>query len=213
MVRATSIKTRIFNPQYGDAISATVAAFRSRRIRAFLVRLRDRLNGLLNRLLGERQSDLLGRFHIRDQEGVVTVRVEIPGVEAEELDVNVQDNLLIVRAFMPVGTNGEKRESDDLSFQESYDCAFLPSAVDAAEMEATYCDGVLTVTLPEMERRKLGGGVVEASRTKSAAPTAEVARGTRRRLRNDLTQWPLRAFERAAGPLDIKHAGNVRHCG
>jgi HSP20 family protein len=213
MARAISIKARIFNPQYGDAISATVAAFRSRRIQAFFVRLRGELRGLFNRLFCDEECDPLGRFHIRDQEGAVTVRLEIPGFEAEELDVKAQGNLLIVRAFKPIEKNGKKRESDDLSFQESYDCAFLPSSVDAAKVEATYCDGVLTVTLPKMEGRKIGRGLVEASRTKSPAPAAEVARGARRWLLSDLKPWPLRSFERSARLPNTKHAGNVRRCG
>jgi HSP20 family protein len=213
MVRATSIKTRIFNPQYGDAISATVAAFRSHRIRTFFVRLRDRLNGLFNRLFGERESDPLGRFHIRDQEGVVTVRVEIPGVEAEELDVSVQGNLLIVRAFKPIDTNGKKREPDELSFQELYDCAFVPSSVDAAKVEADYCDGVLTVTLPKMDKRRVGRALAESNRTSHPAPAAIVVRSAQRWLRSDTPQRPLRAFELAIRSPNTKYVGKVRRCG
>jgi HSP20 family protein len=213
MNHATSIRTRLFKPQDGGAISAETKGFRFHRGRAFLVRLRDRLKSLFNRVLDEEGSDPLGRFHIRDQEGAVTVRVEIPGFAPEELDVKVQGNLLIVRAFKPIETNGKKRQFDDQSFQESYDCAFLPSSVDAARVEATYCDGVLTVTLPKMERRQIGRGRVEASGNKSLATAAEVARGPHRLLRSDLRQWPLRPSERIARPPNPKLDGNVRRCG
>ena len=208
MHRATSIKTRTFKPQEGDAIDG----FRFRRSRAFLVRLRDRLIGFFNRIFEEQGIDPLGRFQIRDQRGAVTVRVEMPGFQAEELDVNVRRNLLIVRALKPIETTGNRHEIDDLSFQESYDCAYLPSSVDAVRAEATYCDGVLTVNLPKAETRRVGRAF-EDSRTCHPAPAARVVRGTQRWLRSDSVQWTLRAFEHANRPLNTKHVGNVRHCG
>jgi HSP20 family protein len=213
MDRAISIKTRAFEPQDGGAISPAVSGFRSHRSRAFFVRLADGLKDFFNHFFGGQLSEPLGDFHIQVHEGAMTIRVEIPGFEAEDLDVNVQRNLLIVRAFKPIEANGKKRESADLGFQELYDCAFLPSSVDAAKVEADYCDGVLTVTLPKMETRKVGRALAEDNRISHPAPAAEVARSAQRWSRSDLTQWPLRAFERAARPLNTKHAGNVRRCG
>ena len=82
-----------------------------------------------------------------DQE--ILLRAEIPGVNAEELDLSVSDNTLVI--------SGEKKESQERKgkgylYQERRFGSFrrevaLPSAVDSEKVEAEYKDGVLHVRL------------------------------------------------------------------
>lgn len=81
------------------------------------------------------------------------VRMEIPGVARDDLDVNLDGNLLTI---------GGKRElrkeekGEDFLWEERIEGRFartlrLPGVVQEAKIEALYNDGILTVRLPKME--------------------------------------------------------------
>ena len=85
-----------------------------------------------------------------------TVRVELPGVNKDDVKITMQDNILTIR--------GEKKEVKDSkqssyhrveraygSFQRSFT---LPTHVKSDKIEAAYTDGILTVTLPKAEEAK-----------------------------------------------------------
>lgn len=83
-------------------------------------------------------------------------KVELPGVNKDDVKITMQDNILTVR--------GEKKEEKETrqsnyhrlersygSFQRSFT---LPNAVKADKVEAQYKDGILTITLPKSEEAK-----------------------------------------------------------
>jgi HSP20 family protein len=81
------------------------------------------------------------------------VRMEIPGVARDDLDVNLDGNLLTI---------GGKRElrkeekGEDFLWEERIEGRFartlrLPGVVQEAKIEALYNDGILTVKLPKTE--------------------------------------------------------------
>ncbi len=79
----------------------------------------------------------------------ILVRAEIPGVKAEELDLSISGNALVISGEKK--ENAEKKEKGYV-YQERRFGSFrrevpLPSAVDADNVEAQYKDGVLHVTL------------------------------------------------------------------
>jgi HSP20 family protein len=86
---------------------------------------------------------------VEETDKQVIVRAEIPGVKAEELELSIHDNALVI--------SGEKKENEEKKeqgyfYQERRFGSFrrevpLPSAVDAENVEAQYKDGVLHVTL------------------------------------------------------------------
>jgi HSP20 family protein len=79
----------------------------------------------------------------------IMVRAEIPGMKADDLELSIHDNTLVI--------SGEKKESEEkrekgLVYQERRFGTFrreiaLPSAVEAENVEAQYKDGVLHVTM------------------------------------------------------------------
>ena len=90
----------------------------------------------------------------------VVVRLEAPGMEAEDFDISVEDNYLVVR--------GEKRARREQSQGRYYilECAYgsferalqLPSRVEESGARARYKRGVLTITLPKhahAQRRRI----------------------------------------------------------
>jgi HSP20 family protein len=79
----------------------------------------------------------------------LTLRFELPGVKPDDVEINVSGSVLTLR--------GEKSESRE---EKSATCTYsersygsfsrsvqLPSTVDPDKVEATYKDGVLSVTL------------------------------------------------------------------
>ena len=87
-------------------------------------------------------------FGVEDQGNEVVVRAELPGFEEKDLDVQLHDNLLTIRA--------EKEQEDG---QERHSRSFrrtvtLPSGTDPDKVTATYRNGVLEMHVPKTEQAK-----------------------------------------------------------
>ena len=81
------------------------------------------------------------------------VRLEIPGVHKENLDVNLTGDVLTLSGHREIakeipGENFLYQESEAGRFTRSIR---LPAPVTEAKVEAVYADGVLTVHLPKAE--------------------------------------------------------------
>ncbi len=84
----------------------------------------------------------------------VVVRLEVPGMRAEDFDIQVVGDMLVVR--------GEKyaEEQDSHGRYHTLECAYggferaipLPAQVDEAAARAKYTRGVLRITLPKLTR-------------------------------------------------------------
>ncbi len=87
----------------------------------------------------------------------VTVRLEVPGMEPDDLDIEVIDRTLIVR-----GRKQISRERKEGRYHIT-ECAYgsferrlpLPAEVQADKAEASYRKGVLTLVLPKSERERV----------------------------------------------------------
>ena len=90
---------------------------------------------------------------VEETDKEIHVRAEIPGVNAEELDISISGGALVI--------SGEKKESEEKRekgyvYQERRYGSFrrevaLPTAVDETNVQADYKDGVLSVTLKKAE--------------------------------------------------------------
>lgn len=93
---------------------------------------------------------------VEEDDKAITVRLEAPGMEAEDFDIAVVEDYLLVR-----GEKHARREqrSDRYHVME---CAYgsfqraipLPAGVDEDRTRAKYKRGVLTVTLPKASRHQ-----------------------------------------------------------
>lgn len=90
---------------------------------------------------------------ISETEDSFTVKVEIPGVDPKELDVNLTGEVLTVKGEK----KDEKEENDgnyrriERSFGRFSRSMTLPCKVQGDEVEANYKDGVLTMKIPKSE--------------------------------------------------------------
>ncbi|NPV47757.1 MAG: Hsp20/alpha crystallin family protein [Armatimonadetes bacterium] len=88
----------------------------------------------------------------------VVVKAELPGVKKEDLDVNIQDNTLTIRA--QTREESEVKEESyyrrELRTGSFFRAVPLPVEVKEEELKASYENGVLTVTAPKAVEKKVG---------------------------------------------------------
>jgi HSP20 family protein len=93
---------------------------------------------------------------IAEHDDEYLVKVELPGVNKDDVKLTLENNILTIR--------GEKKQEKETkkenyhrversygSFQRSFT---LPAAVKADKIDASYNDGILTVSLPKAEEAK-----------------------------------------------------------
>jgi HSP20 family protein len=93
---------------------------------------------------------------ISERKDAYLVTVELPGVEADDLDITMEDGLLTIQ--------GERHYAHDSSEQQFHRVerrygAFrraitLPAQVQAEQVEASFDNGVLQIVVPKMEEAK-----------------------------------------------------------
>lgn len=91
-----------------------------------------------------------------EEKGDVIVKMNLPGVDAKELDIEIDGDVLTIS-----GSRQEEHETDEKdyyskeirrgSFMRSVS---LPASVDAEKAHASYKDGVLSVTIPVIPGNK-----------------------------------------------------------
>jgi len=86
----------------------------------------------------------------------VTVKVELPGLKKEDIDISLHDGVLSIsgeRKFEQDDQSGQTFRSERFfgRFQRSVS---LPTSVAGDKVSAAYKDGILTVTLPKAEEAK-----------------------------------------------------------
>jgi HSP20 family protein len=96
------------------------------------------------------------RADVSETENSVEVRIDLPGVKPEEIEIQVSGNMLTVS-----GERKEEKEEKGKTFHRVERTwgryarsVMLPAAVNDAEAAAVYKDGVLTITLPKTEEAK-----------------------------------------------------------
>lgn len=97
------------------------------------------------------------KMDVVDQDATLLVRAELPGVNKEDIEVSLSDNLLTISTQSRQETRKEekgkyqRREIHQGSFSRSIT---LPVNVDAAKATAKFRDGVLELSFPKVEAAK-----------------------------------------------------------
>lgn len=87
----------------------------------------------------------------------ITVQATIAGVNPDDLDVSIENDVVTISGER---TNTEEEEGKNYFYQECYWGAFsrqivLPSEVDGGRAEASMKNGIFTLKIPKVERKKL----------------------------------------------------------
>lgn len=119
--------------------------------------LRDEMERFFERFALPRWDDMpaLGqwtpRVDVTETKDAVVVKAEIPGVEQNDINASLQDQMLTIK-----GEKHEEKEQKDERYhrvERSYGAFLravrLPAPVDGGKVSATFKNGVLTVTMPK----------------------------------------------------------------
>lgn len=140
-----------------------MAVVRWRPVVRDLLSIQDELNRMFDEFFGrwpslrtETGTSWVPPMDVYETDDGLVIKAELPGVRKEDLKVNVDNNVLTIRA--------EKKQDgpEDVgcyycserifgTFQRSFT---LPTTVDTAKVKASYRDGVLTVEIPKKEEAK-----------------------------------------------------------
>jgi len=98
---------------------------------------------------------------ITEQGDAYQIAVELPGMKKKDIDISIDDGTLTIA--------GERTEEEVEHFrQERSTGTFmrrvtLPTTVNGEKVSASYCNGVLTITLPKQEETEPEGIKVKIS--------------------------------------------------
>jgi HSP20 family protein len=122
----------------------------------------DRLQSDMNRLFNQydparlRTAPSYPAVNIWSNENGLFVSAEMPGVSVKDLDISVNGDTLTISGErgvdeIPEGTHFHRQERKFGEFSRTIQ---LPFAVDADKVEASFKEGVLSITLPKVEAEK-----------------------------------------------------------
>ena len=123
-------------------------------------RLRDEMDRLWEDFLGPERRALrpgaeewIPAVNISDTTDTVTVKVEIPGMEAKDVEISLTGDILTIKGEKKI--DQEEKEENFYMVERSYGSFVrslrLPAAVQEDKIEANYNQGVLTITCPKKE--------------------------------------------------------------
>ena len=93
---------------------------------------------------------------MRESAEAFVFTAELPGIDKDEVEITVEDGILTLSGERRFTEEGEEKNYRRIErAYGSFSRAFtLPSAVDAERIEASFKDGLLTVTVPKAEVAK-----------------------------------------------------------
>ena len=106
--------------------------------------------GITQEFIGGEKAGWYPRVDSFLNKGNVVVRMELPGVDAKDVDISVRGNQMIIK--------GEKKAEKDVKGEDYVLCEacygsferaiLLPEGVEADKIHASYKNGILEVTMP-----------------------------------------------------------------
>jgi HSP20 family protein len=101
-------------------------------------------------------ADWAPRADISETDKIFCIKAEVPGIKSEDVKIDIDNHVLSIR-----GENKQEKEEEGKRFHrvERYYGSFarsfsLPENVDEEKIEATFKDGLLTLTIPKTEVKK-----------------------------------------------------------
>jgi HSP20 family protein len=128
-----------------------------------LNRLRQEFDGLWNKFFTEmpalwsaERADHRWGFDVEDQPDAYVIKAEAPGFSPQDFQLELRGEQLVLQAKKSEKKKGKDEES--FTATEFYHAMTIPPYVDTDKIDASYKQGVLTVSLPktpEAQGRKI----------------------------------------------------------
>jgi HSP20 family protein len=132
-----------------------------RSTRGDIAGLHRQMDEMLNSFLGDWpglsfQKNLWPAIDVAEDDNEITVKAEVPGCNAEDIDISVHGNTLIISGEKK--QEQEKKEKGYYHIERTYGSFHrqlnLPGDVETDKIQAACKNGVLTVTMPKQEKAK-----------------------------------------------------------
>lgn len=129
-----------------------------------LFTLQERMNDLFNTTLrsasGEEGLASRGKWapavDVREDGNNLYLEAELPGMKQKDINVKLEDGTLTIQGerFWAHENKEENYHRIERSYGSFLRSFTIPASVDAEKVQATYRDGILTVTLPKRPESK-----------------------------------------------------------
>jgi len=93
-------------------------------------------------------------FSMWEEENLVHIELDLPGVDVKDLEVSIHDDMLTIRAERRV-EEGRKFQSNGRRFGRFERTLALPESVDAEAVDAQLTNGVLHLMLPKRPEARI----------------------------------------------------------
>ena len=121
--------------------------------------LRREMDRLFERLMPNREQSVLSpipKAEMTETDDEINLRIEVPGMEAKDLDVEVSEDAVTVRGERKSETKTENNgmTRSEFHYGKLERVIPLPVRVQADKVESKFKSGILTLTLPKAEAEK-----------------------------------------------------------
>ncbi len=99
-------------------------------------------------------GDWMPVVDIDETEDAFVVKAELPGVEKDDVSVNIDNDVLTIKGEKKTETEDKKRHRIECTYGSFVRSFTLPQAVKTEMVEAEYKNGVLNLTIPKSEEAK-----------------------------------------------------------
>ncbi len=99
-------------------------------------------------------GDWMPQVDISETKEAFIVKVELPGVEKEDVSVNFENSILTIRGEKKSETEDKKHHRVECSYGSFIRSFTLPQTIQADKIEAVYKNGTLNLTIPKAEEAK-----------------------------------------------------------
>ena len=119
----------------------------------------ERMGQLMNLAFGLVPADLGDMpwsplADLSETDNAYVVKVDLPGVNKDQVDIQLQDRELVISGEITDDQNGARRHRSTRRTGRFEFRTYLPGEVNADAVTAQLSDGVLTVTVPKSEAAK-----------------------------------------------------------
>ncbi|MCL4539883.1 MAG: Hsp20/alpha crystallin family protein [Bacteroidetes bacterium] len=126
-----------------------------------LVNMQRELGRVFDNLFSDAKGDVFvadwaPRVDVMEQQDSYIIKAEMPGVNKNDVKITLHENVLSIR-----GEKKQEKEEKDVNYHRiersygTFERQFaLPTGVKSDKIDASYKDGILTVTLPKVEEAK-----------------------------------------------------------
>jgi HSP20 family protein len=106
--------------------------------------------------VSEKDSVRVPAAELQETEEVVHLKLELPGIEVNDLDVQVTENSVYVSGERrtEIKTEGKGVTKSEFYYGKFQRVIPLPARVKNTDVKADYKDGILNLTLPKVEQEK-----------------------------------------------------------